>query len=124
MTDEEQEISDDFKRFDVDPNSPKYLQNLPEGYERVGPSRLAWDMGFGDEPSSTPVPCVRCGQSSDPSHRIEFVREGLHRPEDGWKVGIALFVYDCPEHGWFINEAKERGFGGSEKARNGKGIIA
>ncbi|MGB3231783.1 MAG: hypothetical protein WBB57_13530 [Mycobacterium sp.] len=118
MTDEEKEILQDFKRFDLNPKSPQYGQNVPEGYERVGPSRWAWDMGFGDEPSSAPVPCVACGHASNPSHRVEFVREGLHRPSDGWKVGIALFVYDCPEHGWFFAQAVERGFGRGA-SRNG-----
>jgi hypothetical protein len=90
-------------------------ENLPDAYMFI-PPRWAWDT-TPDHPPITSVPCLECGEASEPYCRFEFRRyeasdflpvDPHKRRGDPWKVGISLFAYECVEHGLFINQAIER----------------
>lgn len=129
MTSEEEAIMEDFRKWDPTPPTidqamlRTWSAKVPDGYERVpGPWFIAWDLSdIGiDGPPLTAVPCKTCGEDSQPHARCEFEYEGAASVANkrGWHVGISLFVYICPEHGFFVNEAQERGYN-DDRPRNG-----
>lgn len=127
MTPDEEATLDDFHKWCADPFDDRSDMTIPDGYEKsAGHPRAPWDlsdMGI-DAPPFEPVPCRKCGEASEPRWRAEFKREddapsGRGFPH-GWDTGISLFIYECPEHGYFANEAQERGYGNSGNRRNGR----